>query len=65
MSDSKHYDRQQAADYLGVSYKTLEVWARDRKHLPYFRNGRKVMYRRADLDAHIERTLVQPADLDD
>ncbi len=59
-TDKPNLDRQEAAAYIGVSVHTLEKWGRDRKHLPYFKNGRKVMYRKQDLDAHIERGMVQP-----
>lgn len=55
-------DRRKAAEYIGVSYHTLEAWARDRRYIPFYKNGRKVMYRLEDLDAHIERSMIRPED---
>jgi excisionase family DNA binding protein len=51
--------RKQAADILGVSKGTLDIWAcHGRYKLPYLRVGRKAMYRRADLDAWLESRRV-------
>lgn len=55
--------RQQAAEYLGLSRSTLEVWAcTKRERLPYIKLGRSVRYRRADLDAFISRGTVNADD---
>ena len=44
--------RKQAADYLGVSKSTLDVWAcTGRYNLPFIKVGRLVKYRKADLDS--------------
>lgn len=53
--------REQAADYLGITPRTLAVWACVKRYnLPYVKVGRLVKYRRADLDAFIEhRTIIQ------
>jgi len=56
--------RAQAADYLGVSHGTLHVWASTGRYdLPYIRYGAagKVYYRRADLDAFLERHTIRHA----
>lgn len=46
--------RTSAARYLGLSPQTLAQWACNKKVLlPYLKIGRRVMYRRADLDAFI------------
>lgn len=46
--------RKDAARYLGVAPQTLAQWACSRSvSLPFVKIGRKVMYRRADLDAFI------------
>lgn len=46
--------RKSAARYLGLSPQTLAQWACNKKVLlPYLKIGRRVMYRRADLDAFI------------
>jgi excisionase family DNA binding protein len=48
-------DRAAAAAYLGLAVATLETWASSRRYsLPFVKLGRRVMYRRADLDAFIE-----------
>ena len=51
--------RAQAADYLGVAVQTLAVWASTGRYgLRYIRVGRNVRYRRADLDAFLERRTI-------
>ena len=51
--------REDAAKYLGVSAKTLATWASNKRvDLPYLRIGRRVMYRRSDLDAYCAANLV-------
>lgn len=55
--------RKQAAEYLGITPRTLAVWACVKRYpLPYVKVGRLVKYRRADLDAFIaHRTITQTA----
>lgn len=50
-----------AADYLGVPRQTLANW-RTREHAgpAYVRIGRRVMYRRADVDAWIQARRTDP-----
>lgn len=51
--------RKEAADYLGISESTMANWACTKKyHIPYFRVGRKVKYRRQDLDEFMENNRV-------
>lgn len=43
---------EQAAVYLGVTPRTLEVWRCVKRHaIPYIKVGRLVKYRQTDLDA--------------
>ena len=50
--------RQQAGEYLRVSPDTLAVWATTGRYdLPYVKIGRRVMYRKVDLDAFIEQRV--------
>lgn len=43
---------EQAADYLQVSVRTLDVWRCTRRYpIPFVKIGSRVRYRRADLDA--------------
>lgn len=48
--------REEAADYLGVSKGTLEVWASTKRYtIPYIRIGKRmVRYRFSDLLAFLE-----------
>lgn len=52
-------DTEQAADYLGVTPRTLEVWRCVKRHdIPYIKVGRLVKYRQADLDAWLASRTV-------
>lgn len=53
--ETEWLDRTQAAEYLGYKVSTLEGWAcTGRREIPYYQRGRKVFYKKADLDAFIE-----------
>lgn len=54
-------NRTQAADYISVKAQTLSVWATTGRYsLPFIKVGRKVFYRREDLDNFlITRTSTQ------
>lgn len=55
--------RQEAAEYLGITSRTLAVWACVKRYnLPYVKIGRLVKYRRSDLDDFIERQTVTQLD---
>jgi excisionase family DNA binding protein len=44
----------QAAEYLGITRKTLEVWRSTRRYpIPYIKVGRLVRYRKSDLEAFL------------
>ena len=49
-----------AAEYLGVSIKSLEKWRLLREGPPYVKLGRAVRYRQIDLDAYMAERLVKP-----
>ena len=52
-------DTEPAANYLGIKGHTLEVWrCCGRYGLPFVRVGRRVKYRRADLDRFLESRTV-------
>jgi excisionase family DNA binding protein len=56
--------RREAAEYLGVTENTLAVWASVKRYnLSYVKVGRLVKYRRADLDAFIERRTITQQDV--
>jgi excisionase family DNA binding protein len=49
----------EAADYLGVTPRSLEVWrCAQRYDIPYIRVGRLIKYRRSDLDAWLASRTV-------
>lgn len=51
--------REEAAEYLGVSPKTLATWACTKRYpLPVVKLGRAVKYRVADLEKFIESRTV-------
>ena len=55
----------EAVEYLGhiVEEQTLAVWRCNRRYpLPYCRIGRRIAYRKADLDAFVESRTVRPVD---
>ncbi len=54
---------QQAADYLGVNVQTLGIWRCTRRYpLSFVKVGRKVCYRKADLDRFIQQRTENRAD---
>lgn len=62
--DEDRLTREQAADYLGLGNPhTLAVWhSTGRYNIPVIKIGRKVFYRRSDLDAFVaSRTQTQTA----
>jgi excisionase family DNA binding protein len=44
----------QLAELLGLSVRKLERDRQDGTGVPFIRFGRRVLYRRADVDAHVE-----------
>jgi excisionase family DNA binding protein len=54
--------RQEAAKYLGITPRTLAVWACVKRYnLPYVKMSRLFKYRRSVLDDFVERrTITQP-----
>jgi len=54
-------DRDEAAAYLGISASTLAMWAcTGRVRLKLVRVGRRVKYRKSDLDAFLEANTTTP-----
>jgi excisionase family DNA binding protein len=49
--DDTAFPRAQAATYIGMAEQTLAAWAvSGRQSLPFFKVGRKVYYKKSDLD---------------
>jgi excisionase family DNA binding protein len=53
--------RTEAADYLRVPVATLAAWAYRHTGPQFYRVGRRVLYRRAELDRWIEDQKVNPS----
>lgn len=63
LNTSHLYGRQEAADYLGVKARTLDVWASTRRYnLKYIKVGRLAKYRKEDLDDFLARRTVNIED---
>lgn len=61
-TQSNLLDTRPAADYLGVTPRTLEVWRCVKRHaIPYIKVGRLVKYRQSDLDAWLESRTIDIA----
>jgi excisionase family DNA binding protein len=53
------FDSDQAANYIGVTPGTLEVWrCTKRYHIPFIKVGRLVRYRKSELDTFLERRTI-------
>ncbi|ELI5413968.1 helix-turn-helix domain-containing protein [Vibrio parahaemolyticus] len=61
MKKPELYSRHEAADYLSLKPQTLAAWATNGRYsLPFIKVGRKVVYRREDLDQFLNsRTTTQ------
>ena len=56
---SELLDTKDAAQYVGVTTRTLEVWRCTKRHaIPYIKVGRLVRYRSRDLDSWLESRIV-------
>lgn len=60
--NDKRLTTKEAAQHLGVNYRTLESWRADRrKGSPkYIRIGKLIRYLKSDLDEWLKRSTVTP-----
>lgn len=66
ISQSKLLSRKEASEYLGTKKGTLAVWASNKRYgLPVVKIGRLVKYRQVDLDAFIERHIINDETCDE
>ena len=49
-----------AADYIGLSVRTLQKRRFERQNPPYLKIGRSVRYRQEDLDAFLDAHRINP-----
>ncbi len=55
--------RREAAEYLGITERTLAVWACVKRYnLPYVKIGRLVKYRKSDLENFISQQTITNLD---
>lgn len=53
------FNNADAAEYIGVTPRTLEVWRSTKRHvIPYIKVGRLVKYRKSALDAFLEQQTI-------
>lgn len=53
------FSNDQAAAYIGVTPRTLEVWRCTKRHpIPFIKVGRLVKYRKSALDAFLEQSTI-------
>lgn len=60
MTDQENLTPKEAADYVRHSERTLIRWRNARTGPPWVKTGGKILYRRKDLDAWLERQTVDP-----
>jgi excisionase family DNA binding protein len=60
LEEQNVFNPKQAGRYLGCSESVLRLWRSQGKGPRYFRAGKLVRYRKADLDAWIEARLSEP-----
>jgi excisionase family DNA binding protein len=59
ITPAAEFSNAEAAAYLGISSEALEIWrCTGRYKIPYLKIGRRVRYRRADLDAWLASRTV-------
>ena len=60
---SAFFSESEAADYLGISKKTLQRWRFDHKGPAYAKlNGKLIRYHQADLDEWMDQQTITPED---
>lgn len=47
-------------DILPISKRTLEDWRAKKRYLPFYKLGRKVFYKRSDIEELMDSIVVQP-----
>ena len=59
-NQKKFYSRSEAASYIHRHASTLDKWRAQRICLPFYKDGKKVLYSIADLDAFLASKRVEP-----
>jgi len=58
---AQYLDMRAAIEFSTMSRRTLD-YAKDRGDLPFIRKGRKIVFRRSDLERWMERDLIDVTD---
>lgn len=58
--ENQNFDTNEAAAYLGCSPAALRLWRSQGRGAKYFRAGRLIRYRKAELDKWIEKNSREP-----
>lgn len=56
-AEHRYLTKAQAQTYTGLSERTLD-YARERGELPFFRVGKRVLFKRSEIDAWLEKHRV-------
>jgi excisionase family DNA binding protein len=57
MTNQEFLTNEQAAEYLGVTVATLNVWRSTKKYnIPFYKAGKNIRYKLTDLKQFIEST---------
>ena len=61
IESDRYMDLKEAAQYLPLSYRT--IWEH-RKEIPHFRYGKKIIFKKSELDQWMEQWRAPETDLD-
>jgi excisionase family DNA binding protein len=59
-NSSEFMTRHEAAEYIHRHASTLDKWRAQRICLPFYKDGKKVLYSISDLDAYLASKRVEP-----
>lgn len=54
------YSKKELAEYLGLSVFTIDQWVSQKKELPFVKMGRRVMFRREDVELWVQENTHNP-----
>ena len=58
MDDDKLLSNDEAAEYLGIKPNTLTIWRTTKRfEIPYIQIGRKIKYKKSDLDKFLNKNI--------
>jgi len=57
---TKFLMRHEAASYIYRHVSTLDKWRADKIRLPFYKDGKNVLYLIDDLDRHLDSTRIEP-----